>query len=291
MGFGTNQQNVGVLSGAVFVPTNWSKKLELARESNKVMAGLVNRRDSDALTGGGIVNVDFISNLTTTPIASQGSANFQAPQESQVQVTISRYYESSVAIEYRLGIQAAYDLVPQYQHKIAEALDKQVETDLTGLYASASNIVGSGTSAITEANIVRAEQYLNDANAPLEDRHLVICPAAKNNLVQISRYTDYQTTGEKPAPQVGGDMGRVGHVNTFDVHMTTNILGPASTGTVIHHNLAFQKDFATLIMQKNVSVMRIDRPDFFATGYIATALWGFALLRQDHLVDVQSKDN
>ena len=291
MGFGTNQMNVGVLSGAVFVPENWSKRLELARESHKVMAGLVDRRDEDALTGGSIIHVPFVSNLTTSTIASQGQASFQMPQESTVAVNISRYLESSVALEYRLGIQAAYDLAPKYQEKMGEALDKTVETDLTGLYSSASQIVGGGSVAITEANIVRAEQYLEDANAPLADRHFVICPAAKNNLVQISRYTDYQTTGQKDAPQVGGNNGFVGNVNTFQVHMTTNILGPASTGTVIHHNLAFHKSFATLVMQKGVSVMREDRPSYFAVGYIATELYGFALLRQDHLIDVQSKDN
>jgi len=291
MGFGTNQMNTGVLSGAVFVPENWSSKIELARESNKVMAGLINRRDSDGAAGGSIVHVPFVSNLTTSSIASGGTANFQMPQEATVAVNLNRYWESSVMIEDRLSVQSKYDLVPQYQGKIAEALDKLVETDLTGLYSSASQLVGGGSVAITEANIVRAEQYLNDANAPLADRHLVVCPAGMANMVQISRYTDYQTTGEKVAPQVGGNNGLVGRVNTFDVHMTTNILGPASTGTVIHHNLAFHKDFATLIMQKQITVKREERPSYFGTAYIATALWGFALLRQDHVVDVQSKDN
>jgi len=291
MGFGTNQMNVGVLSGAVFVPENWSKKLEIARESNKVMAGLVDRRDEDAIEGGNIVHVPFISNLVSSNIASQGQASFQQPQESTVAININRYLESSVAIEYRLGIQSAYDLAPKYQEKMGEALDKTVETDLTGLYVSATNIVGGGSVAITEANIVRAEQYLNDANAPLTERYFVICPAANNNLVQISRYTDYQTTGQKDAPQVGGNNGLIGHVNTFEVYMTTNILGPASTGTVIHHNMAFHRSFASLVMQKGVTVMREDRPSYFAVGYIATILYGFALIRQDHLVDVQSKDN
>jgi hypothetical protein len=291
MGFGTSQMNVGAASGAVFVPENWSRDIEIARESVKVMAGLVNRRDFDASSGGDVIHIPFVSNLTTSSIASNGTANFQAPQESEVQVLLNRYWESSVAIEYRLSLQSKYELAMQYRGKIAEALDKLVETDLTGLYSSASQIVGSGSVAITEANIVRASQYLNDANAPMKDRHFVVCPAGMNNMQQIARFTEYQTTGEKKAPMVGGNNGLIGQVYEFDVHMTTNILGPVSTGTVIHHNLAFHKDFATLAMQKKVSVMTEDRPSYFATGYIATALWGFSLLRQDHVVDVQSKDN
>lgn len=289
MGFGTNQMNVGVLSGAVFVPENWSKRLEIARESNKVMAGLVDRRDEDALQGGNIVHVPFVSNLVANNIASNTAVSFQAPQESTVQVNINRYLESSVAIEYRLSKQSAYDLAPKYQEKMAEALDKTVETDLLGLYTSANQIVGGGNVNLTEANVVRAEQYLNDANAPLADRHLVIAPSANNDLVQIARYTEYQTTGNKPAPMIGGNNGLVGHINTFQVHMTTNVFGPLGTSFITNHNLAFHKDFATLVMQKGVSVMDQDRPDFLAKGYIATILYGFALLRQNHLIDVQTQ--
>lgn len=291
MGFGTNQMNVGVTSGAVFVPQNWSRDIEIARESAKVMAGLVNRRDFDVQGGGNIVHVPFVSNLVPSSIATNGQANFQAPQEAEVQVNINRYWESSVAIEYRLSLQNKYELAQQYRGKIAEALDKLVETDLTGLYSSASQIVGGGSVAITEANIVRAIQYLNDANAPQQDRHFVVCPAGMNNLQTVARYTDYQSTGEKPAPMVGGNNGLVGNTHGIPVHMTTNILGPASTGTVIHHNLLFHKDFATLAMQKKVSIMYEDRPSYFCEAWMATALWGFALLRQDHVVDVQSKDN
>lgn len=291
MGFGTNQQNVGALSGGVFVPKNWSSRMELAREAIKVMAGLVDRRDEDASGGGSEVHVPFVSNLVTSSIASNGQASFQAPQEPEVVVPLNRYFESSVAIEYRLSLQSKYELATKYPHKMANALMDNIDTDLTGLYASASQIVGGGTSSITEANIVRGVQYLNDAKSPMKNRHFVVCPAGMNNLQQISRYTDYQTTGEKKAPQVGGNNGLVGNVNGVQVHMSQNILGPASTGVPTHHNLLFHRDFATLIMQKNISVMTEDRPSYFAKGYIATSLWGFALLRQDHVVDVQSKDN
>jgi len=290
MGFGTNQMNTGVLSGAVFVPQNWSRDVELARESAKVMAGIVNRRDFDAVDGN-IINIPFVSNLVTSAIVSDGQANFQMPQESEVQVNINRYFESSVAIEYKLSLQSKYELAMKYRGKIAEALDRNIETDLTGLYSSASQIVGSGSVAVTEANVVRGIQYLNQANAPQKDRHVVVSPGGMNNLQQISRYTDYQTTGQKPSPNTGANNGLVGNVSGLPVHMTTNIQAPASTGVVTNHNLIFQKDFATLAMQKKVSIMIEDRPSYFCTGYIATALWGFALLRQDHLVDLQSQSN
>jgi hypothetical protein len=291
MAWGTNQMNVGAGSGAVFVPINWARDMEIARESTKVMAGLVNRRDYDVLSGGDTIEVPFVSNLTASSIASGGTASFQSPQESVVQVKINRYWESSVMIEYRLSIQSKYELAMKYRGKMVEALDRWVETDLTGLYSSASQIVGGGSVAITEANIVRGQQYLNDASAPITGRNIVVCPAGMNNMVQIARFTEMDKIGGNGSVMTGANNGRIGKVFEFPVSMTTNILGPASTGTVIHHNLLFQEDFATLAIQKKPSVMVEDRPSYFGTGYIATALWGFALLRQNHLVDLQSKDN
>ncbi len=45
MGYGTAAMTI--TTGAVFLPDIWSKEIELARESMKVMENLVNRRDAD----------------------------------------------------------------------------------------------------------------------------------------------------------------------------------------------------------------------------------------------------
>lgn len=288
MGYATTHQTI--TTGAVFIPDVWSKKIEVARESLKVMSKLVNRRDADVSNGGDSDKIPFVSNLSATAVSAETAVTFQAPTETSVTVNLNRHFESSVAIEDRLSIQSAYDLAIQYQQKIAEALERQVQTDLTGLYSGLSQVVGTGMVALTEANIVRAVQYLNDANAPQTDRHFVVKPAAMNQLVQIARFSEYQMGGKADkTPMLGSGLLR-GEIYGCQVHMTTDIQQVSGTpGTV--HNLLFHKDFAVLVEQKAISVERDRRPDFLATGYIASALWGYAELRDDHGVDVRSVIN
>lgn len=285
MGYGTNQQTT--TTGAVFLPDIWAKEVELARESAKVMRDIVNRRDADVAQSGNLLEVPFVSNLTANAVSDNTAVSFQAPTETKVQVTLNRHFEASVAIQDRLSRQAAYDLAAKYQEKTGEALERQINTDLTGLYTSLSQTVGTGTSTLTEANIVRAIQYLNDANAPQSDRHFVVKPGTMNQLQQLSRFTEYQTVGPsgQPAPMIGGNNGLIGNVFGVEVHMTTDIQQVTGTPGKVH-NLLFHRDWAVLCIQKEVGVEMQRRPDFVATGYIATALWGYTQLRSDHGVDV-----
>lgn len=285
MGFGTAQQTT--TTGAVFIATKVSRDLEKARESKKVMAGLVNRRDFDVADDGGAISIPFVSNLSATAVSDNTAVTFQAPTEVAVSVSINRHFESSVAIQDRLSAQAKYDLMQVYKGKVAEALDRQVETDLTGLYSGLTQTTGTGHTALTEANVVRAVQYLNDANAPQEDRHFVVKPGAMNHLQQIGRFTEYQSVNNGKAPMVGGNNGLVGNVFNVQVHMTTNVAQVSGTPGIIH-NLLFHKDAFVLAMQRQVKVEMQRRPDFLATGVIASVLYGFAELRDDHAVDLRT---
>lgn len=288
MGFGAAQQTT--TTGAVFIATKLSRDLEKARESKKVMAGLVNRRDFDVADDGGTISVPFVSNLSATAVSDNTSVTFQAPTEVAISISINRHFESSVAIQDRLSAQAKYDLMQAYKGKVNEALDRQVETDLTGLYSGLSQTVGTGNAALTEANVVRAIQYLNDANAPQEDRHFVVKPGAMNHLQQIGRFTEYQSVNNGKAPMVGGNNGLVGDVFGVAVHMTTNIAQVSGTpGTI--HNLLFHQDAFCLAMQRNVKVEMMRRPDFLATGVIASVLYGYVELRDDHGIDVRTVIN
>lgn len=288
MGYGSAQMTI--TTGAVFAPDVWSKEIELARESMKVMENLVNRRDADVKSGGNLLEIPFVSNLSTTAVSANTAVTFQAPTEVKVQVSLNRHFESSVAIEDRLSIQSAYDLATQYQKKIAEALNRNVQTDLTGLYSGLTQTTGTGHTTLTEANVVRAIQYLDDANAPQNDRHFVVKPSTMNHLRQISRFTEYQNINNGLAVMAGGQGGMVRKVYDVQVHMTTDISQVSGTPGIVH-NLLFHKDFAVLAIQKGVTVERDRRPDFLATGYIASALWGFAELRDDHAVDVRTVIN
>lgn len=289
MGMGSNQMTI--TTGAVFIPDVWSKELQLAREDKLVMAKLVHRSDQDVAEAGGTLELPFVSNINANPKNANTEVTFNAPTETKIQVTLNRYYESSLFIEDRLNIQSKYSLASQYREKAGFALAKQVDTDLTGLYSGLSQTVGTGFTTLTEANVVRAIQYLDDANAPEEDRAFVVKPATMNHLRQISRFTEYQDTGASGgAPMIGGQGGMVRNVYGIPVYMTTNIQQVSGTPGIVH-NLMFHRDAFVLAMQKDVSIEEERRATWLGTAYVGSALWGYAELRDDHGVDVKTVVN
>lgn len=287
MGLGTNQMTR--TTGAVFMPDVWSKDLQIERESLKVMEKLIKRADKDVMDGGNLLEMPFVSNLSATAASNNTAVTLQSPTETKVQISINRWFESSFAVDYALAKQRskAYNLVEQYKQKSIEAITRKIQTDLTGLYSGLSQTTGSGHTAITEANIVRADQYLNEAKAPFQNRSFVVSPDGMANLVQIGRLTEYQNTGKGDAVMIGGNNGLVSSAYAARVYMTTDVAEVSGTpGTA--HNLYFHRDFAVLALQQDVEMEMDNRPDFLAEVYVCHALWGFAELRDDHGVDVRS---
>lgn len=293
MPLGSNQMTV--TTGAVFLPDVWSAELQLAREKNLVMAKLVKRRDVDVAEYGTTLELPFISNLSANAKSANTEVTFQSPTETKVQVSINQHYESSFLVEDRLSLQSRYDLATQYREKAGYALALQVDTGLTSQYSSLTQTVGTGTTTLTEANVVRGIQYLDDANAPVEDRAFVVQPATMNHLRQIARFTEYQMAGpgpggSTPAPMVGGQGGFVRDVYGHPVYMSTNIQSVAGTPGIVH-NLLFHRDAFVLAIQKEISVEVERKATWIGTAYMASALWGYTVLRNDHAVDVRSTLN
>lgn len=288
MALGTAHQTI--TTGAVFAPDVWSNELQIAREDNLVMAKLIKRRDVDVKTAGATLELPFVSNINANAKTANTEVTFNAPTETKVTVTLNRHFESSFLIEDRLDIQSQYDLAQQYREKAGFALAKTVDTDLTGLYSGLTQTTGTGMTSLTEANVVRAIQYLDDANAPESDRAFVVKPATMNHLRQISRFTEYQMVNQGSAPMVGGQGGMVRNVFGVPIYMSTNIAQVSGTPGIVH-NLLFHRDFAVLAMQKDVSIERERKATWLGTAYVGSALWGYAELRDDHGIDVRTVVN
>jgi len=284
MGYGTTHMTP--TTHTKFLPEIYGEAI-VARDQSEVLARLVTRKDADVKNGGTKDNFPIVSALTTTAVSDETAVTFQATTESEVELSLNRHYESSFMLQDRTKIQSSYELARLYSQKIGQALTDKVETDIAGLYSGLTQTVGTGHTALTEALIVRAIQYLDDAKAPQTERYFVGKPAAMNNLRQISRFTEYQTTGNSAAPMVGGQRGFVTNAFGVDIYITTNISQVAGTPGIIH-NLLFHRSAFALAMQKDISVEQDRRPDYLGTAFIASALWGYCEMRDDHAVDVRT---
>jgi hypothetical protein len=301
MALGTSQMTI--TTGDVFLPEVWSKETQRATQSSLVLANLVKRFDSDVADAGDKLHVPKVSNLSAYAKSANTQVTLNAPTETEFTMDINRHYESSYLVEDRLKVQSKYNILEEYTSKAGYAIGQKIDADLAGLYSSVTQNVGNSTTDITDANIVRAIQYLDDANAPQTDRFFVIKPAGLAHVRLIDKFSRFDSLGISPSVVVNGGLatgsgsiikrigpnGLVGTIYNLEVYMTTNLVEEAGTSDVIH-NLVFHKDAFALGLQLKPRTQFQYKQEYLGTLATTDALWGFALYRADHAVDFRSDD-
>lgn len=244
------------------------------------------------------------------PMPARGSAyskgaatqvTIQATQDTDKTVVIDKHFEYSKLIEDITEIQALSSMRQFYTNDAGYALAKQKDTDLiqlgrlfnggagTAVYANAF-IGGDGTtaynsastgnaSALTDAAIRRTIQRLDDVDAPMDQRYLVIPPSSRNTMMGLSRFTEQAFVGESG----GGNTirnGLIGEVYGVEAFVTTNCdTASVASGTAPRIALMFHKDSMVLAEQLDVRSQTQYKQEYLATLYTADTLYGVKLLR------------
>ena len=191
----------------------------------------------------------------------------------------------------------------QYSGKAGYAIGQRIDSDIAGLYSGLSQTVGNSTTDVTDANLVRGIQYLDDADAPQTERYFVIKPAALAHLRLIQKFSEWQSLGLSPNPASGagglanvgsvvrriGPNGFVGTLYNVEVYMTTNLTEESGTSDTVH-NLLFHKEAFALGMQQKSRTQFQYKQEYLGTLATTDALWGFAEYRDTFGVDFRSDD-
>ena len=291
-----------ITTGDVFIPEIWSRETQRAVEATLVLSNLVKRFDSELTDGGDLLRVPMISNLTANAKAANTQVTLNAPTESQFTMNINRHYEASYLVEDRLKFQSKYNLMEQYSGKAGYAIAQRMDTDLADLYAGLSQSVGNSTTDITDANIVRGIQYLDDANAPQTERYFAIKPAGLAQIRLIDKFSRFDSLGIAPAVAVNGGLangnsivkrigpnGFVGTIYNLEVYMSTNLVEESGTSDTIH-NLLFHKEAFALGVQQKPRMQFQYKQEYLGTLATTDALWGMAEYRDSFGVDFRSDD-
>lgn len=267
---------------ATWIPEVWSKELIIARESVLVMANIVQRFDVDVASYGDIIHVPNVSNLTGGNIStSTGLLDAESPTESEVQITINKWKGVNMKVLDIVLAQSKPEFRRLYAEKMGYCLGQLMEQDLTALGAAFSQNVGTFNTDFTDANLRRAVQYLDDARAPFADRHLVIKPAQKNNILGIDKFIRYDATG-RSSPAVGA--GNVpGEIYGAMCHVTPEVYKTSNDTS----NMLFHKSALALAVQKDIKVENFARVGWL-DHFGASTLYGVKEMRDDHGVEVRS---
>lgn len=271
MGLGTAHQTV--TTGANFVPEVWSKELQVATESSLVAAKLVKRFDSDVKSFGDTIHVPLISNLSATSKTASTQVTFNAPTESKIDIDINKHYECSFLIEDILDAQSKYRLAEEYKQKQSYALSKQIDTDILALNSNITQSVGTSGNPPSDVNFLRAIQYLDDADAPFEERSFIMRPSVKAAFLAIDKYVDTRFVG---MGDIAVKTGLFGQRYGIPFYQSTNVPLDGSSNPI---NILMHKECYAAALQKNITMKDDYIIEYLSQAYVAQVLYGVKTYR------------
>ena len=258
-------------SAATFIPEIWSDEIVAAYQKNLVLANLV-KKMSMAGKKGDTIHVPKPVRGDAHAKAENTAVTVQNATEGEVQISIDKHFEYSRLIEDITDVQALSSLRQFYTEDAGYALAKQVDTDLhslaTGLgtagtssttylnnggtfFADASNGLSTYTAdtvttadVFTDAGFRAIIQKLDDADVPMEDRCLIIPPAARKTVMGIERYVSSDFRDDRTVKS-----GLIGNVYGVDIYVSSNC---PTIETNVRGALFFHKDAIIHAEQMNV---------------------------------------
>jgi N4-gp56 family major capsid protein len=294
-------------SAAKFIPEIWSDEVIAAYEKSLVLAPLTKKI---AMQGkkGDTIHIPKPTRGVASAKAENTAVTIQNATESEVLVTINKHFEYSRMIEDITEVQALASLRQFYTGDAGYALGKQVDDDLFTLGKSfgdgdGSNFITSatfyndastGTTAYAADTIVPADvfadsflrdmvQKLDDADAPMDGRFLVIPPSMRNAIMGIDRYVSSDFVNGQ-----GVVNGKIGELYGIDIYVSTNCPtletaseNGATAGGIIRGALMGHKDTMVLAEQQGVRSQTQYKQEFLGTLYTADRLYGTQVLRPE----------
>lgn len=262
-------------------PAITSKDVIMFRKANLGMSGTASQRYTDAGVGT-TQKWTLISapNSGAARAKSEGNSGnditFDATTETAVTVTINQHYYSAFELEEFEANLTTVDLKNYYAEAAAYVVNLAIDDSLAALPDDFSNPVGTLTVDLTDDDVRRADQYLNDANAPNDGRFFGMSPATKNSMLSIDRYASSDFNRGGGANIIKGEFGEIYGYRTF---VSTNIEGSNSIG---HDNTIHQRDAIALALRMKPKSRTFDDILNQSTQFSIAAIWGVVETRDDH---------
>ncbi len=259
----------------------WSKKAIVARENQLVFAGHVNTVFEDEADWGDTIHVPSIGNLAAQ--AKNRSANaatvYETITEANTDIIIGTWEYNGVAIETATKRQVTQDLMARYAPKQGYALALSMDDSLAALPDDFTQNVGTLAAELTYEDLLRARQYLDDADAPSDGRVIVASPAQEAGFLKLDQFihADYAKLHGDTSKAM--DRAFIGSWLGTPVYKSVNVEGTNAAG---HDNALFQKEAIALVRQMKLTSHTFFDVDYLAFKAVVEQLYGVKEMRDDH---------
>jgi hypothetical protein len=263
------------ISDGVFSPDKWAKEVLRATEANLVFAKNVNRAFEDDAQVGRTVKVASIGNLAARAKSENTAITYETVAETATTITLNIWDYAAVGVEDIIKVQSQVDVQNEYQRKIGYAIAKDIDTALAAAPSGFSQNLGTLGTLFTDDQVRRAVQYLDDADAPEDERVLIMSPAEKNDKLALDRWSNALYRGGTAGQQVS--RGQIGsEIYGLTPFVTTNTkaqAGGQADNTVMH------REAYALVIQREPRMHMFYDIDFFSWKIAAEVIFGHAEMR------------
>lgn len=268
-----------IAQSSEYIEEKWTREVEKPFYAELQAAKLVQRRDGLVSDGGDMIHVPFMSVVDARAKSASTDVTFDSPEGSPITINIDKHYYSAVKIEDIASVQSSYELRSMFQGAQSEAVARQIDTDVLGLYGSSGNTVSAGT-AVDDADILQVVAYFDTNKAPMSQRRGIIGANSKNDLLNVNKYVAYDQTG-KTGKAVDGSDGLVSELYNMAIYMSQNV--PTST---TGRNLFFHKKAITLAEQLKPTYKIDYVARSLATETVLHAIYGVGVERSAVMTQV-----
>lgn len=159
---------------------------------------------------------------------------------TQVDLAIDTHAYKFWDLEFELDLMTQMPLMERGAERTSYVVAQKADDDAVGLIDNFSQTVGTLATGLTDPDILRSVQHLNDANAQEESRFALFSAAEQINLLQIEQYRNslYDQVFTGPDEQ-GKFRGFFGSKYGVDFYMSTNTEGTNAAG---HDNGMWQRE-------------------------------------------------
>ncbi len=271
---------IDVTTAAVFIPEIWSKGILVAREDTLVFVPLINRSFESELSFGDTLHVNSLSDLAVRTKSTNTAIDYETVTESQTDIVVNQHKYAAIAVESIAKVQTDRDQLALYSGKMGFALAKDADDAVAALVDAFTQTVGTLAVALSDDNLLRAIQYLDDANAPPDQRSIVTSNPQAIEFLKFDRFVhnDY----DRLRGEVNTSAREAAYVTSFlgmPMYKSVNVDGSNAAG---HDNVMMHREALAMIMQMEPTTHAMFDIDYLADKVAVEQLYGVKEMRDDH---------
>ena len=267
----------------------WSLKSADTREGTLVLANLFDRKYEiesqgkayDTIRIQGINTFQDEASTHANTLGVAGTLTYDAGRfNTQVVLAINTHAYQAFDLETEAELMSNLNLVEKFAAKAGYAVAHRMDDDCAGMIDDFSNTVGALGTPLSDADIRRGVQYLDDAFAPMSDRFFYFSHAEKRNIEDQEKYINAlykQALGNLTTTKIYA--GYMAPIYGMSWYSGDNAEGSNTAG---HDNGMFHKEavaFAAIDFMRVAQQYEIDTDSM---KYAVHSIYGLIEARDDH---------